>query len=173
MVLNSKRLTLKPLSYDELETNYVNWLNDKEVCKYNNHGDTLYTKEMAVKFIDSLKNDKSQEVYAVYVKEDNVHIGNISIYRIDKKNNNAEFAYLFGEKAYWGKGYATEATEILIKRAQDLKLHRVSLGTRIDNIGMQKVAEKMGFKKEGIFKDALYKNGKYYDAVKYGLVFDN
>lgn len=171
MKLESKRIFLKPLSEDELNGNYVNWLNDKDVCKFNSHGETEYTKEMAVNFINSLKNDKSKEVYAVYLNENNIHIGNISLQCIDKKNNSAEIAYLFGEKQYWGQGYAFEASELLMQRAFDgLKLHRIYFGTHIENIAMQKLGEKLGFKKEGIKKDAQFKGGKYNDIVIYAII---
>ena len=35
---------------------------------------------------------------------------------------------------------------------------------------MQKIGEKTGFQKEGIFKDAQFKNGRYNDVVRYGLI---
>lgn len=169
MEIKTKRLLLKPLSIDELEGNYVNWLNDKEVCKFNSHGETLYTKEMAVDYIKSVQNNPSCEVYAVYFE--NKHIGNISLQNISKRNNSAEIAFLFGEKDYWGRGFATEASQALIKRGfDDLKLHRIYFGTHIENKGMQKVGEKLGFQKEGILKDAQMKFGKYNDIVLYGLI---
>lgn len=164
MLLKTENLVLKPLSENELNGNYVNWLNDKEVCKYNRHGNVFYTKEMALEYINSVKNNPTCEVYAVYYKDK--HIGNISIQDIDKKNNNAEIAYLFGEKKYWGKGFATEASKALIKRAfNDLKLHRLFFGTHIENMGMQKVGEKLGFKKEGVEWDEELNC----DIVKYTL----
>lgn len=171
MKLESKRIFLKPLSEDELKGNYVSWLNDKEVCKFNSHGETKYTEAMAIAFINSLENDKSKEVYAVYLKENGVHIGNISLQQIDLKNNNAEIAYLFGEKQYWGQGYAFEASEVLIKRAfEELKLHRLYFGTHIENVAMQKLGEKFGFVKEGLKKDAQFKYGKYNDIVIYAII---
>lgn len=171
MKLESKRLFLKPLSEEELSGNYVDWLNDKEVCEYNSHGETEYTKTMAVDFINSLKNDKSKEVYAVILKENNAHIGNISLQCIDNKNNNAEIAYLFGEKQYWRQGYAKEASILLLKHAFDkLKLHRIYFGTHINNISMQTLAERLGFIKEGVKKDAQYKYGQYNDIVIYAII---
>lgn len=169
MLLKNEILELKPLSFDELNGPYVSWLNDKEVCKYNSHGDSIYTKEMAKEFISSIQNNSSCEVYAVYY--DKTHIGNISLQNINYKNKNAEIALLFGDKKFWGKGYATQASKMLIKRAFDeLGLHRIYFGTHIENIGMQKVGEKLGFQKEGVFKDAQYKNGKFNDVVQYALI---
>jgi RimJ/RimL family protein N-acetyltransferase len=170
--LDSERIYLKPLSLEELEGGYVNWLNDPEVCKYNSHGAVVYTRDMATKFIQSLKDDPSREVWATYLKDGNIHIGNISLQCIDKKNNSAEIAYLFGEKRYWGKGYAYEASKLLMKRAfSDLRLHRLYFGTHCENVAMQKLGEKLGFQREGILSEAQFKNGKYNDVVIYGLVF--
>jgi RimJ/RimL family protein N-acetyltransferase len=117
-----------------------------------------------------LTDDKSKIVYAVYSLSDNIHIGNISLQRIDKKNNNAEVALLFGETFYWNKGYATEALQLLIEKAKKMELHRLYFGTHIENIAMQKVGEKLNFQKEGIFKDCIFKRNHYIDVVIYGLL---
>lgn len=171
MKLDSERIYLKPLSLEELDGGYVNWLNDSEVCKYNSHGEVLYTRERAIKFIQSLKEDSTREVWAVYLKEGNIHIGNISLQCIDKKNNNAEIAFLFGEKRFWGKGYAQEASKLLMKRAfSELKLHRLYFGTHCENVAMQKLGEHLGFLREGVLKESQFKNGKYNDVLIYGLV---
>lgn len=171
MTLFGERIYLKRLSRDELRGNYISWLNDEEVCKYNSHGDVLYTEEMATNFIDSLKKSNFKIVYAVCLKENNLHIGNISLQQIDHKNNKAEIAYLFGEKQYWNRGYAKEASKILIDYAfRKLNLHRLYFGTHVENIRMQKLGEKLGFRKEGIKKEAQYSNNKYNDVIIYGLV---
>jgi RimJ/RimL family protein N-acetyltransferase len=51
-----------------------------------------------------------------------------------------------------------------------LNLHRIHCGTASNNQGMQKLAEKLGMQKEGIRRDALFKNGKYFDVVEYGII---
>ncbi|MDR0677767.1 MAG: GNAT family N-acetyltransferase, partial [Holosporaceae bacterium] len=145
------------LSMKELSGNYINWLNDKEICKYNSHGDVEYTYEDAITYINKLSNDTSKIVYAVYSLSDGVHIGNISLQKIDEKNRNAEVALLFGETFYWNKGYATEALQLLIKKAAKMELHRLYFGTHIENVAMQKIGEKLNFQKEGIFRDCIFK----------------
>ncbi len=156
---------------DELDGNYVSWLNDPEVCKYNSHGEQAYTREMAKKFIGSLEGDTAKEVWAVCLKETGLHIGNISLQKIDLMNRSAEIAYLFGEKQCWGKGYAKEASRVLLRRAfRDLKLHRVYFGTNIHNLAMQKLGEDLGFKKEGVLKDAQFKKGEFNHVVMFGIL---
>lgn len=66
-------------------------------------------------------------------------------------------------------GYAAEAAEVLIDHAFNrLNLHRLYCGTADNNIRMQKLAEKLGFIKEGIRRQALFKNGAYHDIIEYG-----
>jgi RimJ/RimL family protein N-acetyltransferase len=170
MRLEGKKVYLTPLSKKELSGNYINWLNNKDVCRYNSHGEVEYTYDDALKFIESLLKDTSRKVYAVYSIDDNIHIGNISLQRIDKKNNNAEVALLFGETACWNKGYATDALNLVIDEANRMNIHRLYFGTHSENIAMQKLGQKLGFKKEGILKDAQFKNGKYNDVFIYGLI---
>lgn len=35
---------------------------------------------------------------------------------------------------------------------------------------MQKVAEGLGFKKEGVRREMIFKKGKYNDVIEYGLL---
>jgi RimJ/RimL family protein N-acetyltransferase len=51
-----------------------------------------------------------------------------------------------------------------------INLHRIYCGTSSENIGMQKLANKLGMIKEGQRKDALFKNGKYLDVIEYGII---
>jgi len=173
--IRTKRLTLVPLSERELDGPYVSWLNDREVCRYNSHGDLPYTREMAEAYIASVKDNPACEVYAVYLNGDDgaplKHIGNVSLQQISERNLSAEIAYLFGDRTCWGKGYATEAGRALVSRAfGEMKLHRLYFGTSEFNVGMQRVGENLGFVREGVMRDAQMKNGKFNDIVFYGKV---
>jgi len=170
-LLTGERVSLRPLQLSDAEGNYVNWLNDKEVCKYNSHGSVLYTKEMAIEYINSVTNSEINLVLAVILKENNTHIGNISLQCISSKNQNAEFAILIGEKECWGKGLSKEAALILIRHGfEALNLHRIYCGTSEYNTGMQKLALSLGMKQEGVRVEAMFKNGEFVDIIEYGIL---
>lgn len=170
-LMKTERIYLKKLSIDDINQHYISWLNDPEVCKFNSHGEIEYTKHKAMKFVASLQNDITKEVWAVFLTQGGKHIGNISLQQIDYKNKKAEIAFLFGEKQYWRQGYATEASEVLLARAfYDLNLHRIYLGTHAGNTAMQKLAIKLGFSQEGIKREDQFKNGQYNDVIIYGLL---
>lgn len=171
MNLESERLLLRPLRLDDAEGNYPHWFNDDEVCRYNSHGERTYTKEMAKEYIEFVNGSNTHKVFAVIDKIKNFHIGNVSLQRIDKRNNNAEFAILIGEKKYWGGGFAYEAAKSLLRYGFDtLKLHRIYCGTSEANTPMQKLALRLGFAEEGRSREAFYKAGVFYDIIHYGLL---
>ncbi|MDD3342349.1 MAG: GNAT family protein [Sulfurospirillaceae bacterium] len=172
MKLAGEHLYLRPLHVNDAERNYPSWLNDYEVCRYNSHGDTLYTKEMALSYIQNVQNNPTCKVFAICDKASDKHIGNIALQAISTKNQSAEFAILLGDKAFWGKGLSKEAGKLLLKYGFEiLKLHRIYCGTSEANTPMQRLALSLGMKLEGRRKEALFKDGTFYDILEYGIVF--
>ncbi len=69
------------------------------------------------------------------------------------------------------KGIATDAYMTLFKYAFDeLRLNRIN-GSAIEyNEISLHVTQKVGFKKEGVMRQAIYKNGKFNDVVMLGIL---
>jgi ribosomal-protein-alanine N-acetyltransferase len=166
--LESKNLIFRPLEEADVFGNYSKWLNDQEIVFFNSHGRFPQTRESLLQYIQSKSQDTRQLVLAIVYKETNMHIGNISLQSINWIDRNAEIAFLLGEKLFWGKGVMFEAGNVLLNHAfNSLNLHRVYCGTSSQNIGMQKLAIKLGMMQEGVQKDAIFKNGKYQDIFTY------
>ena len=72
----------------------------------------------------------------------------------------------------WGKGYATEAIALWTKMvfAQLPDIWRIDMATWSGNVGMMKVAEKVGYTLEGRFRKARIVDNKYYDSLRYGIL---
>jgi RimJ/RimL family protein N-acetyltransferase len=83
-----------------------------------------------------------------------------------------------GHIGYWvasdarGRGIATRALETLCRWAIDeLGLKRLELVTDPRNIASQRVAEKAGFRREGILRSALeYRDGTRRDSLMFSLL---
>lgn len=171
MIIEGDRLYLRPLELSDADGRYPSWLNDLEVCRYNSHGDTLYTVEMAREYISHTLNNPSIKAFAICSKENDTHIGNIALQQISAKNRSAEFAILIGESSMFATGIGFEASQLLIRYGfTALQLHRIHCGTHAENIGMQRLALKLGMKQEGKRRDAIFKNGKFADIVEYGIL---
>lgn len=169
--LRGESVNLRPLHEVDIDGNYAKWLNDPEITAYNSHGRFPMTVEKLKEFVRSTHSSNSSMVLALIDKESNEHIGNISLQGINWIDRNAEIAFLLGEKKFWGKGVMNEAGLLLIQHGfKALNLHRVYCGTSAMNLGMQKLAVKLGMQQEGVRKEALYKNGKYIDIIEYGII---
>jgi ribosomal-protein-alanine N-acetyltransferase len=169
--LEGVSIVLRILTETDVQGNYSKWLNDPEITEFNSHGRFPMTIDKLKQYVRNSNESGTALVLAVVNKNTHEHIGNISLQAINWIDKNAEISFLLGEKKYWGKGIMYEAGSMLIKHGFDiLNLHRIYCGTSFDNKGMQKLAEKLGFIKEGVRKEAMFKKGKYLDVVDFGLV---
>ncbi|MGD6856003.1 GNAT family N-acetyltransferase [Bacillus infantis] len=144
---------------------------------YNLYKSTLnlpypYSPEDATSWIaHHLKNfnsDKSYEL-AVTDRQTGELYGAIALSN-NQTFRHGELAYWIGEE-YWGKGYATEAAEAVIRFAfEEKKYHKVFARYFQSNPASGRVMEKLGMKEEGILVDHVLKEGRYESLVCYGLI---
>ncbi len=130
-----------------------------------------YTLEMAdtQNFIESLTvNETKDFTFAIYYKEQ--FVGLVGLKDPDYDNSKVEIGYWISEK-YQHLGIITLSCKALIKHAFDtLEFNRVQLKAATENHKSQRVAERLGFKREGIERDGeLHKHG-FVDLVVYGLL---
>ncbi len=96
-----------------------------------------------------------------------------SIGRVDlggfRQRKVAEISYYIW-KASWGNGYGTEAVEAVIRFGfHHLELERISATIHIENLGSQKLIEKVGLRKEGVLRN--YPLGKsLQDVYMYSII---
>jgi RimJ/RimL family protein N-acetyltransferase len=85
----------------------------------------------------------------------------------DVYRKSAEIGYWIGE-AFWGKGIAATAIKLVTNYGfEDLKLIRIYAGVFEYNVASMKALENSGYKKEAVFKNAIYKNDKVFDEHRY------
>jgi len=98
----------------------------------------------------------------------NEYVGNISLVPCeDIYRKSAEIGYFIGEP-YWNKGIVTTAVNLITDYGFNyLGIVRIQTGIFEYNTASQRVLEKCGFLKEGIFRKSVYKQGKLWDEVRY------
>jgi [ribosomal protein S5]-alanine N-acetyltransferase len=168
--LTGKKANLRSLEETDLE-NIFNWLSDPDVTELLFYGyyppNLQKLKEVYRKTIDA----KHDLEFAVIDKETDSHVGWAGIYEIDWISKNAEFRIFIGDKKSWGKGISTESGKMLVDYAfKVLNLHRLHLGVNIENKASLKMVKNIGFQEEGVSKEGFWRDGKYYDLVKFGLI---
>ena len=97
--------------------------------------------------------------------------GGIGI-EIDTLSNSGEVGYWLA-KPYEGRGVITRACERFFDMAFDeLGLHRMELQAASENARSRAVAERLGMREEGIWRDGMRVVDGYLDAVGYGILED-
>lgn len=162
---------LERISRKHVSRKYVSWLNDKEICKETRHGIRKNTFKKTCAYVDAATKSQNTAVFAIITKDNNVHVGNISLYVIWEIDS-GEISIMIGDKEFWGKGIATEAYKLIIDYGfKVLDLHKLKTGMTLRNKAMMKVAQKAGMKKECILKeDAVLGSGEYVDIVQYFML---
>ena len=117
------------------------------------------------------KGESPNSLFMIHTLEDRKVIGFIELAAYDWIARNAWVGIGIGESAYWGKGYGTDAMNIVLKyafRAQNL--HRVTLGVFRFNERAIRCYEKSGFKYEGSERDAVYREDQWFDCLVMGVL---
>mgnify|MGYP000583769488 CR=1 FL=1 len=142
--LNSERLVLEPLSIKHLSESYVSWINDVEVNKFLETRGGYSIIQLEEYIINQQK--KNILFWAIIEKKSGIHIGNIKIDPIELTTLSGEYGILMGEKRFWGKGFAREASELIISYCfKVLGLKQITLGVIEQNTNALKLYLSLGF----------------------------
>ena len=157
IVLETERLILSSVTLADCSENYLSWLNDTDVNMYLESGFYQHNMQGLVDFVNDYQSNKKAVFLVIRLKENNKHIGNIKIDKINYIHRNCEYGIMMGDKTEWGKGYAKEASIAIINYAfEELGLNKVNLGVIDSNDVAVKLYEKIGFVVEGVLKQNFY-----------------
>lgn len=100
-------------------------------------------------------------------------MGNVSLMvGTDIYRKSAEIGYFIGEP-FWNKGITTKAVNLITKFGfENLDIVRIYTGIFEYNPASQRVLEKCGFTKEGVFRKSICKYGQVYDEIRYAKIKD-
>jgi RimJ/RimL family protein N-acetyltransferase len=115
------------------------------------HSDIIQPEQHRAWF-DKYRAKDDDFVFIIVVKETDTPIGQVALYRIDRVQQEAEFGrIMIGEASASGKGYAREATQLIVQRFgfEQLGLRRIYLEVFADNAPAIAVYEKCGFRQVG------------------------
>lgn len=104
--------------------------------------------------------DKNSFEYVFLDKESGKAVGAGGIHTVSYMNRAAEYGYYL-DRTQKGKGYITEAVQLLEKELFECGIHRLVIECDENNRASAAVAERCGFKFEGVLHDAKYAYGSY------------
>ena len=150
-----KKCYLSPIDINDAEK-FTEWLNDTEVTNSLELFENVISLENEKQFLNNLSKEHN---YSIIDLEKDALIGNCGFFGINHLHQTAEIGIFIGNKAYWSKGYGTEAVSLLIDYGfKALNFQNIMLKVYEYNIKAIRCYEKVGFKHIGKRRKALYRN---------------
>lgn len=133
--------------------------------------DSTKNKEDCFRFLKEsrLFNNGGQKL-TTFIHFEEEMVGSIGFQRIDKSNQIAELGYWLKESLQ-GTGIVTKSAKRLIEYTfSNMNINRIIIKVRNENDKSKAIPIRLGFKKEGVLREALYHSGRYHDVVLFSLL---
>lgn len=165
----AESITFAPVQLEHLDLLYT-WENDPVLQE-------LSSEEIKEHSLEEVRDELQKWiagsdtgcVFGIYL--DNRLIGYVQIAAIDRINRRCRMGILIGDSTQWGKGYGTRAFAFAVRHAFEvLGLHRVGAEAYGNNPRSMRMLEKVGFRREGVLRDNVFRGGRFWDEVVFGLL---
>ena len=157
------RIYLRRLRVEDDLSNYLEWINDPEMNTYLSKKRKQSLGDLK-SYIESHENDY---LCGIFSKDNDSHLGNVLVSRIDNSNNNCHIGIFVGKES-WGKGIGTSAVYLLSGYVLETKgFHKITAGVTKDNIGSSRLFEKSGYTLEFVAKEEFKLGDTYIDNLYY------
>jgi RimJ/RimL family protein N-acetyltransferase len=171
--LVGSRVYLRSLDTDDLDSAYLQWVNDSETVRFLAAGRFPTTRAGLERHLRSSGRQAGNLFLAIVRQDDDRHIGNIRLGPIDWVNRVGPIGILIGEPDCHGKGYGREAVSLVAQHAfEQLGLNKVTAGAHGDHAAYIRMFTAAGFAIEGSQRQHLYRDGQYRDNVLMALLRD-
>lgn len=170
--IETERLLLR--KFKETDANdYAEFMSDKHTWQFqpdNNKTKNDYINEFPKVLAEYRKRTKiGMQRYAISIKNAQKVIGYVGV-AVNWPNSLGRLSWALNSE-FWHKGYATEAVSAIIDYMfSAYNLHRIEINVWQGNVASQNLALRLGFKQEGVDREARLKNGEYLDSINFGLL---
>lgn len=144
------------------------------VSKLDNRGDYFpnWIKSPTNLRKEFFENGFSKDDYErlLIVGDDDAIVGEIVHFNI-RTTYTREIGYWLFDENDRGRGYVTEAVKLLVDYLfRSRTINRLEILMASENVGSERVAQKSGFQKEGMLRQAFFMGGRYRDSYVYSML---
>ncbi len=140
-----------------------NWRNLPEVSKYM-FTDHHITREEHDAWFQSMINDPHSQYWIVVFNNEDVGLANI--YNIDKRNQHCHWGRYIASQEFRGKGLGTYIEYWVLRYVfETLGLNKLCTEVLSFNDVVLNMHRRFGFRKEGVLREHVFKEGKHFDVV--------
>lgn len=168
-VLKTKRLILRPIRMSDAHALFPIF-SDPASMEHWSHAPLTHIEQMQTRVAHNLPPQSKHGFSFAITKDGERALGWINFY--NESHAVAGLGYILAP-AERGQGLVGEAVEAMLAHGfKTLKLHRVYLDIDPHNARSVAVAERAGFRREGLFRQAYFRDGEYLDSVFYAMLYE-
>src|SRR5262245_19803847 len=168
-VLKTERLTLRPIRMSDAHALFP-LFSDPATMQHWSHAPLTRIEEMQTRIAHNLPPQSKPGFSFAITKDGERALGWINFY--NESHGIAGLGYILAASER-GQGLVSEAVEAMLQHGfKTLKLHRVYLDIDPQNERSVAVAERAGFRREGLFQKAFFRDGEYLDSVFYAMLYE-
>ena len=170
-LLHGTRVRLTALAPDDLST-IARWYQDAGFLRlYDARPARPKSEAELARWLEELEKDKNTFAFAIRALDGDSLIGYLELDGILWPHGVCGFSIAIGDRANWGKGYGHEAAQLALAFAfGELNLHRVTATVFSYNERSIALFKKLGFQREGVYREFLRRDGRRHDMLLYGLL---
>lgn len=173
-MFESNRLIYRKLEYNDFNLFYELY-SDVRVMAHA-YLDRIETREEANQIFNNILTSQNHlgtgVQYVASIKNTDIEIGLVDYEVILNHQNGGiyEIGY-FLKPEYWAQGFGTEMARSLINYLfTNSNIHKVIASCNSNNQVSENIMIKLGMNKEGFFKKVRFKNNRWEDEIRYGLL---
>lgn len=161
-------ILLRDLYVEDVTHEYVNWFQSPEIIRYSESRFKTFSLDGQKQYIMDCNQASDIKLFGIF--DDELHIGNIVLDKINMYHLRAEIAYIIGDKRYHGKGIGTKAVKFAINYSKNhLKLTKLYAGVAEKNYASISILKKNNFIEEGRRKNYFLYDNVWMDMINYTL----
>jgi RimJ/RimL family protein N-acetyltransferase len=171
-LLSGEKVYLAALEPQKVAELFNRWAGDSEYWRLADSDPVIQFSVAETKtWLEEHLYDKDNFFFTIQTRQDDRPIGDVGLSGIDWIHRNAYLGISIGEREEWGKGYGTDAVQVILRLAfAELNLHRVSLTVFDYNQRAIRSYEKAGFRLEGRQRGFLKREGQRWDLIYMGIL---
>ncbi|WP_257351952.1 GNAT family N-acetyltransferase [Pseudalkalibacillus decolorationis] len=164
MLFTGSTVKLRKMTQKD-QGDYFRWQNDMEIAPLVNPFIDLKSVEEVEENFKNMLHDSNRKNYIIEHTDNGKAVGYLGLFNINHYHKNAECYIAICEPDYHGKGIGYESMQILMEYVfMEMNLHRLSLRVFAENTKAIRLYQKLGFEKEGHFRETRFHNGKWQDS---------
>ena len=172
-LFKGKLVRLAGIDPDEISKSFAQWNRDSEYMRLmDTDPPRLHSTKAIKEWIEKdLEKRTDMSWFAIRTLEDDRLLGDITLSVINWGSREAFAGIGIGVREFWGKGYGTDAMQLLLRYGfTELNLRRISLTVFEFNQRAMRSYEKAGFRLEGRQRQFMRREDRRWDIFYMGIL---